>query len=236
MLLDRPARGNGQVAIFTRNLVVNRLLAAIIEQWKLDPVAAPVEGGVVLVERGLPQPPLAGQVIWLVPMPLAEGAFVEVPIDLTILFHQLEKVFFELPRQHIRLAQMAYHVDIHVRGTWQAGQMHSLSDRGARIATPVRLQRGEVLTLDFVLGRQPLQVEGEVLYDIPEGDTAGREHPQVGVLFRPLPEAVRLVLRRHIERITLKQACDHCGVSIADPALSWFERGATPWREAAEKG
>lgn len=223
------------MTIMTRNAVVSKLLAAILETWKLVPTDELLPGGVVLIERGLLQPPSAGVVIWLSPMPLVDEVHVEVPIDLTVFFHQMEKVFFEMPRQHLRMSMPGHPVDLNARNGWVAGKMYSLSDRGARIAAPVHLAKGEPVHLDFFLGRQNMQIEGEVLYDIPEGDTPGREHAQVGVLFKLLPDPVRLVLRRHIERMTLKQACDRCGVSPASPSLSWFDRGTSPWSPPAGK-
>ena len=225
MLHDRPRRNDGLVAVQTRNPTVTRLLETVLAEWQLG-ASDPSEARVVLVERGLPAP--AGmQVLWLSPMPVDE-LHLELPLCLTELYHCLEQFFFPLPRRHIRMATRVP-VDLNVRGVWLVGRLVSLSDNGARIACPAVLPKGEPLLLDFKLDNFPLRLHGEVLYDIPPGDTEHNKEPQAGLLFKPIDPQLRQALRAYIETCCLQRACAATGISPHDPALSWFERVASPW-------
>ncbi len=226
MLLDRPRRHAGLVAVQTRNPTVTRLLEAVLAEWQLG-TRDPGEAKVVLVERGLTAP--AGvDVIWLTPMPLSKPPYLELPLSLTELYHCLEQFFFPLPRRHIRMTTVVP-VDLNVRSVWLVGRLISLSDHGARIACPAILPKGEVLALDFKLDHFPLRLHGEVLYDIPPGDTEHNKEPQAGLLFKSLDPELRQALRSYIENCCLQRACAVTGISPQDPALSWFERVDSPW-------
>lgn len=230
MLLDQRPGGGGRVSVVTRNPKFNRLLQAILEEWHFitETEAANVE--ILLLERGLAVPAGAQQVTWLTPMPLDGESFLEVPLSLTELYHHLERRFFPRPRHHIRLP-LDQPLDLNVRGVWLVGRLLSLSDRGARIASPAHLPKGERLQLDFLVERYPLRLTGEVLYDIPAGDVPGHEQPQVGVLFKPPRPALRTALRQFIELSFVEQACKKTGIAASDPSLSWFSLIRNPWQE-----
>jgi len=225
MLSDRPRCNDGLVAVQTRNPTVTCLLEAVLAEWRLV-TRDPAEANVVLVERGLPAP-TGSQVLWLTPMPL-EVPHLKLPLCLTELYHCLEQFFFPLPRRHIRMATHVP-VDLNVRNVWLVGRLISLSDSGARITCPAILPKGEPLILDFKLDSVPLRLHGEVLYDIPPGDTEHNKEPQAGLLFKPIDPELRQALRAYIESYYLQRACAETGISSRDPALSWFEQAATPF-------
>lgn len=230
MLLEQRVGSGGRVSVVTRNPKFNRLLQTILEEWHFigDADAAGVE--ILLLERGLPVPTGAQQVIWLTPMPLDADAYLEVPLSLTDLYHRLEQRFFVQPRHHIRLP-LDLPLDLNLRGVWLVGRLLSISDRGARISSAAHLPRGEKLRLDFCLDRYPLRLAAEVLYEIPAGDSPGREQPQVGLLFKSPQPALRTALRQFIERSFVNQACAKIGVAASDPSLSWFNLVRNPWQD-----
>ena len=234
MLLERARPGSGgQVTVMTRNQTFGRLLEAILGSWQLGAGAEAASSDVVLVERGLAAPQDARRVVWLSPMPLGAEPHLEVPLSLTELYHYLEKLFFPQPRHHIRLP-LEQSVDLNVRGVWLVGRLLSVSDRGARIACPARLPRGESLQLDFKLDGYPLRLTAEVIYEVPAGDGSGREHPQAGLLFRPLRPVLRLALRHFIERTFVERACAQTGIAENDPGLSWLNLVPNPWVDLAD--
>jgi len=225
MLYDRPRRNDGLVAVQIRNSTVRRLLEAVLDEWQLG-TRELAEAKVVLVERGLPAP-AGAEVVWLTPMPV-DALHLPLPLRLTELYHCLEQFFFPLPRRHIRMATRVP-VDLNVRNVWLVGDLISLSDNGARITCPAVLPIGEPLILDFKLDNVPLRLQGEVLYEIPPGDTEHYKEPQTGLLFKPIDAELRQMLRTYIETCCLQRACAETGVLPNDPALSWFEQVVNPW-------
>lgn len=229
---SRPG-GGGRVAVLTRNPTVTLLLERILDAWSFAVAGPDQPCEIALVERGVPAPAAAAQVIWLTPMPLTVEAHVELPLSLVELYHYLEQLFFPVPRRHIRLP-VNQPLDLNVRGVWLVGRLLSISDRGARVDCPAALPKGERIILDFKLGSYPLRVSADVLYDIPAGDVAGREHPQAGLLFNPLKPALRAALRQFIELAFVERACSAAGVDANDPGLSWFALTRNPWAGLAE--
>lgn len=229
MLLEYRAGGGGRVSVLTRNATFNTLLQTILAEWHFITEAGAASLDILLLERGLPVPAGEHQVIWLSPLPVEDGAYLNVPLSLTELYHLLEKRFFPEPRHHIRLP-LSQPVDLNVQGAWLVGTLLSISDRGARVASPAHLPRGERIQLDFRLGRYPLQVTGEVLYEIPAGDAPGREFPQAGLLFRSIRPALRQALRQFIERSFVEIACGKAGIAPTDPSLSWIDLARNPWK------
>lgn len=228
MLLGGKQAGIKQVAIVTRNADFNRLMASILAEWKFFTVEDPASATVVFAERGLDLPEEFGDVVWLTPMPLAEGTFLTTPISLTGLYHLLEKEFFPSPRRHVRIAIEAA-VDIQLDNAWHDGQLISLSDRGGRIVCPREIPRGTTLLLQTRLGGQFLQVPAEVLYCIPAGDAPGRACPQVGVLFKPAETKVIDQLRGYIEKVSVESACARENIPLNHPCLSWLDVPGDPW-------
>jgi hypothetical protein len=112
--------------------------------------------------------------------------------------------------------------------------MLSISDRGARIASPALLPKRERLLLDVRIGGYPLRLTGEVLYDIPAGDVPGRELPQAGLLLSSPKPALRKALRYFIERSLVEMACKKTGIAVNDPSLSWFNLVRNPWAGLSE--
>jgi hypothetical protein len=227
MLEQRPG-GNGQVAILTRNTTFNRLMQAILEDWHFATEATAASPDILLLERGLDVPADARQVIWLTPLPLGEEPHLEVPLSLNALYHRLEQRFFAQPRHHIRLS-LNQPIDLNVRGVWLVGTLLSISDRGARVTCPALLPKREPLILDFKLDNYPLRLTAEVLYDIPAGDSPGREHPQAGLLFKSARPVLRQALRDFIERSFVERACARTGIAGNDPSLSWLSLVRKPW-------
>lgn len=229
MLLERARSvAGGQVTVLTRSPNFTRILEGILAEWHFRAAAAAVNNEVVLVERGLDAPQDAKRVVWLSPMPMAAEPYLEVPLSLTELYHYLEKQFFQQPRHHIRLP-LDQPLDLNVRGVWLVARLRSISDRGARITCPVLLPRGESLQLDFKLEGYPLRLSAEVLYEIAPGDVSGREHPQAGLIFRPLRPAISVALRQFIEKSFVERACARTGIAGNDLSLSWFKLDPNPW-------
>lgn len=226
---QRPGDG-GCLAVLTRNATFNRLMEAILEEWHYHVAADPAAADLLLVERGMTIPAADSRVIWLTPLPLGEEPHLEVPLSLTDLYHRLERRFFPQPRNHIRLA-LNQEVDLNVRGVWLVGRLLSLSDRGARLASAAHLPKGEKIQLDFRLAKYPLRLSAEVLYEIPAGDSPGREQPQAGLLFKPPRPALRLALRQFIERSYVERACAKTGIAVNDPSLSWIGLVKNPWEK-----
>lgn len=232
MLEHRPGDG-GRVAVMTRNATFNRLMQAILEEWHFATAGDLASPDVLLLERGLDVPVDAREVIWLTPLPLGEEPHIEVPLQLTDLYHRLERRFFPQPRHHIRLA-LSQVIDLNVRGVWLVGTLLSLSDRGARVTCPALLPKQEPLVLDFKLDGYPLRLTAEVLYDIPAGDSPGRELPQAGLLFKAPKPALRQALRHYIERNFVERACAKTGIAANDPSLSWLTLVRNPWAALSE--
>lgn len=230
MLLGGKQSRIKQVAIVTRNQKFNRLLGAILAEWKLFAVEDPTAANVVFVERGLELPDVPGQVIWLTPLPLSEGLFLQTPISLTELYQLMETQFFPTPRQHLRVA-IETRTGMKTGSTWQDGKLISLSDRGGRMVCEQEIPRGTMMQLELMLAGRQLDLPAEVLYCIPAGDSPGRTKPQVGLLFKPADDKVIGMLRRFIEKFSVEAACAREGISFGDPCLSWIDVPGNPWSE-----
>lgn len=231
MLLEpRHPTGGRRIAVLTRNATVTLLLRSILEGWHYPVVDAAADCDLLLIERGLSVPVDVAHRVWLTPMPLAGEDCLEVPLSLVDLYFHLERRFFPAPRRHIRIS-LDQPVDLNVRGVWLVGRLLSLSERGARVSCPALLPRQEPVRLDFKLGGYPLRLTGESLYDIPAGDSSGREYPQAGLLFRSVRPALRQALRRFIERSHVERACAQVGVHPGNPSLSWFTLSENPWAD-----
>lgn len=227
-MLEHRSGDGGRVAVMTRNETFNRLMQAILEEWHFATAADLGPPDILLLERGLAVPADAREVIWLTPLSLGDDPHLEVPLALTDLYHHLEQRFFPQPRHHIRLP-LNQPIDLNVRGVWLVGTLLSLSDRGARVACPALLPKREPLILDFKLECYPLRLTAEVLYDIPAGDSSGREHPQAGLLFKAARPVLREALRHYIERSFVERACAKTGIAANDPSLSWLSLVKNPW-------
>lgn len=231
MLLERTRPGaGGRVVVVTRSQKINRLLQAILDEWHfvVNDDSAPAD--ILLMERGLTPPSGDHGVIWLSPLPLGIEPHIELPLSLVELYHYLEQLFFPQPRRHIRLP-VDQVVDINLDGSWMTGRLLSVSDRGARVSCPASLSKGAGLQLGFKLDGYPLHVTAEVIYEIPAGDSPGREHPQAGLLFKPLRPSLRQSLRHFIELSFVSRACAKVGVDGGDASLSWFDLVDNPWAE-----
>lgn len=222
MLLGGRQSEIKQVAVVTRSPKFTRLLSSILADWKFFTVEDLSMARVIFAERGVTLPPHTSDVVWLTPLPLAEGNFLTVPISLTQLYHLLEIHFFPTPRRHIRVA-MDLPLDLMVDDVWLAGRLASLSDRGGRIVCAGEIQRGTQLHIEVKLADRHLRIPSEVLYSIPAGDSPGREQPQIGVLFKPANEREFSMLRHFVERTCLECACVREGIPLNDPSLSWID-------------
>jgi hypothetical protein len=230
MLLGGKQSEIKQVAIVTRNEQFNRVFGSILADWRFFVVEDPAQANVLFVERGLTPPDVDAMVVWLTPMPLTDGSFLQVPISLTRLYHLLEVHFFPTPRRHIRVAMEAS-VDLAVDGGWMEGRLISLSDRGGRIVSSVEVPRGKLFSLEMKLDDKHLIIPAEVLYCIPAGDSPNRAQPQIGVLFKPKDKQETVALRHYIEKVTIQAACVREGIAKNDPGLSWLEVPENPWQD-----
>jgi len=228
MLLGGKQSDIKEIAIITRNQQFNKLLGSILSDWRFFVVEDPAEARAVFVERGLAPPETDGQIIWLTPMPLSSGSFLTVPLSLTQLYHLLEAHFFPTPRRHIRVS-MEIAVDLNVESSWLDGRLISLSDRGGRITCNTEIPRGKLLSLELMLGRKKIRLPAEVLYCIPAGDSPGRAHPQIGVLFKPHDNQEVVSLRHYIEKASVEAACAKEEIPLNDPCLSWLDIPEDPW-------
>lgn len=222
MLLGGKQADIKQVAVVTRNQKFNRLLSSILADWKFFTVNDLSAATVIFAERGLELPAHDGHVVWLTPLPLSEGSFLEVPISLTRLYHLLEIHLFPTPRRHVRVA-METVVDLKIENDWQEGRLISLSDRGGRITCTNEIPRGKSLTLEMKLMGRVLRLPAEVLYCIPAGDSPGRSQPQIGVIFKPPNDHEFVFLRRFIEKTCIEQACARENIPLTDPCVSWLD-------------
>ena len=230
MLLGGNQSEIKQVAIVTRNPRFNRLLATILADWRFFTVEDLTEAKVIFAERGVSLPDLHGQVVWLAPMPLSEGSFLQTPISLTRLYHLLEVHFFPTPRRHIRVA-LEGSIGIKIGGTWQNCQFVSLSDRGCRVICEQELPSGTLVQVDTDLAGKTLQMPAEVLYCIPARDVSGGSLPQIGLLFKPADKKMVGMIRRFIEKRSIEMACAKEDVALTDPCLSWIDVPENPWEE-----
>ena len=227
MLLGDSNSSVRPVAVVTSNRLFTRRLSSILEDWNFDVVDAPGDAKVTFVERGV-TPPEGGEVVWLSPMPLSEENFLVVPLSLTELYGVLEKIFFPIPRRHIRVATDASAV-LEYGGKWRKAQLISLSDRGGRFLCDDELHRQSSLTVEIKLPGRLLRTAAEVLYCVSAGDHPGRQQPQVGVLFKPVDSQLVIALRRFIEKGNIESACAREGIAGNDPCLSWIDYAADPW-------
>ena len=228
MLLGGKESDIKQVAVVTRNLRFNKLLSSILAEWKFFTVEDPSAAKVIFAERGLVLPEHQARVVWLTPMPLAEGSFLTVPISLTQLYDLLEVHLFPTPRRHIRVS-METAVDLKLENAWFDGRLISLSERGGRVTCMHEIPRGKLLQLEVKLAGRTLKIAAEVLYCIPAGDSPGRLQPQVGVLFKPSNGHDFEMIRRFIERICIESACARENLALSDPCVSWLNLPANPW-------
>lgn len=219
-----------KVSVVTRNPKVTLLLGAILEDWGFVAITAPEEAALVFVERGMDRPSTDGEIVWFSSMPLAEEAFLEMPLSLTCMYHLLEEEFFPSPRRHIRVS-MDCPADLQVDGIWEEATLISLSDRGGRLRTNRELPRGTVVAMEVKLAGRTLRLPGEILYCIPAGDSFGREKPQAGILFKPLDQTVCTALRRFIESTCVQRVCDAHQFECSNQTLSWIELAQDPWAD-----
>ena len=227
MLLGGKQRHVKQVAIVTRNLEFNKLLSSILADWRFFVVENLSVAEVILAERGIELPALEGQVVWLTPMPLLEGTFLQTPISLSCLYNLLEGHLFPTPRRHIRVFMEA-DVDLRINNKWVDGRLVSLSDRGGRFLCDHEMPRGKSLDIAMKLAGKNLMIQAEVLYCIPAGDFAGRPQPQIGVLFKSPDNNKFAMLRHYIEKICIERACAREDIPLNDPCVSWFEVPSVP--------
>ncbi len=217
-----------QVAVVTRNPKFNKLLGSILADWKFFAVEDPAAAKVVFAERGLELPPRVGEVVWLTPMPLAEGRFLAPPISLSRLYHLLESQFFSTPRRHIRLA-MDLAIALEIGEARLEGRLLSLSGRGGRIACAQEIPRGRSLHLHVTLAGRTQSLAAEVIYSVPAGDAQVSAQPQVGLLFKSFANQQFEMLRNFIEKTCIERACAREGIALHDPCLSWLDMPADPW-------
>ncbi len=222
MLLGGKQSELKQIAVMTRNPQFNRLLSSILSDWKFFAVEDPSQAKVAFVERGLDFPNQEAQIVWLSPMPLAEGYFLTTPISLTELYLLLEARFFPTPRRNIRVP-MEKSIDIKVENYWLEGQLVSLSDRGGRITCSSEIPKGKAVNIEVKLAGEMFRIPSEVLYCIPAGDSPGRLHPQIGVIFKPSQDGLIDMLRRYIEKCCIQSACAREDIAINDPCVSWID-------------
>lgn len=217
-----------QVAVVTRNQQFAKLFRSILADWKFFAVDDLASAKVVFAERGVVLPALSNEVVWLTPMPLAEGAFLTTPLLLSELYRLLEERYFPGPRQSIRMT-LSLDVDLNVGGVWLAGRMTSLSDRGGRIECAAEIPRGRAVYLEVNLAGRMLKVDAEVLYCIPGGESQGRSQPQVGVLFKPISARDSNMVRHFVEKSCIEHACVREGIALTDLCVSWFDIPSDPW-------
>ncbi|MDH3997921.1 MAG: PilZ domain-containing protein [Desulfuromonadales bacterium] len=233
MLLGNTASKIRPVAVLSRNPLLARLLASILNDWKFTVVEEVAEAKVVFIERGMPLPePCVAEVVWLSPMPLSQERFLLTPLSLTELYGSLEEFFFPVPRRHIRITTEVA-AEIKYDGRWRKGQLLSLSDRGGRLSCDAELLKQTALTLEIKLPGRLLRTDAEVLYCVAASDIPGRQQPQIGVLFKPLAQGLVEALRRFIEKHNIESACEREGIALHDPCLSWLNFAENPWQGLA---
>lgn len=229
MLLNRPNRQSGKrIAILTRSPLLTELLTAILVDWGFLVVEQESEPDILFIEYGLPSPRVEGRIIWLTPLPGAGDCSLVVPLSLTRLYHLVEDEFFPAPRRHIRIST-DLDVDLQLHGTWHSARIVSFSDRGGRLVFDRELPNQQKLTLDFKLGRRNLRLSAVVLYSLPPGETPGRQQPQLGILFKPIDEAICRGLRSYVERCCLEKAFKKIGLDPGHPVGSWFDLDPDSW-------
>ncbi len=222
MLLGKSHKDLRQVAIAVRSPQFKGLLTSLLAGWKIDVAEDVGAGGIYFIERGLPEPATAARVIWLTPLPLHDGEYLLIPISPTKLHLLLEEHFFPTPRRHIRIV-MDSEADLQVDGRWHESRLVSISDRGARMTCPFELAKGAGLTVEMKLDGRTVRCPADVLYCLPSGDSIGRSHSQVGVLFRPHDTTLYGQLQQMIEKLSIATACDKAGVAFNDPCVRWFD-------------
>ena len=182
MLLDGEDRRAMQVAVLSRNSTFKRLFQEILAEWKIPVVEDPKRSQLVFAERGLDVTDVSGEVVWLTPMPLAEGQFLMTPIKLSQLFRLLKTDSFSCARQHIRVS-MDTQGDMVLDAGAQPCRLISLSDRGARLVCEQDVPLGTQLVLEVTILDCQLRLPAKVIYTIPPGDVSGYRRPQIGILF-----------------------------------------------------
>ncbi len=217
-----------QVAVVTRNQKFARILCSILADWKFFAVDDLSAAKVVFAERGVHLPAHVSKVVWLTPMPLVAGTFLQTPICLTELYQLLEGQYFPNPRRNIRIS-LALEVDLQIEGAWLTGRMISLSDRGGRIQCAAEIPKGRRVHLEVNLAGRLLKLDAEVLYCVPGGDSPGTSQPQTGVLFKPASDREFNLIRHFIETTCIEQACAREGIALKDPCVSWFDEPTDPW-------
>lgn len=220
--------GPGRVAVQTLIPAVKSLLQEILKEWHFCIEPGPADQTVALVEQGLAAPDGVRHTLWLAPRPFDTTSQLVLPLSLTALYHALQSWFFPAPRRYLRLA-LDQPAQLELRGARLDGRLLSLSERGGRVAVPVLLTNGEMLELTVELGGYLLQVAAQVIYTIPAGDLPGRQPPQAGLLFRPLPPELGEAIHHHVERSLVERACRQVGLASDDPALGWFDTVTEPW-------
>ena len=222
MLLEADNRGARTVAVLARNRTFKRLFQEILAEWKVPVVEDPKRARLVFAERGLSVSDISGEVVWLTPMPLAEGQFLMTPIKLSQLFRLLKKDSFPCARLHIRVSMDTQGVMVLDAGS-QGCRLISLSDRGARLVCEQDVQLGTPLVLEVTILNCQLRLPAKVIYTIPPGDVSGYFRPQIGILFNYEDNRFISKLRNCVERTLIESGCDRAGISLKDPSLNWFD-------------
>ena len=211
-----------QVAIVTRNPILQKLLTVLLGDWGFSVVELNAEPGVVCIEHGLAEPTFATRTVLLTPMPVSDRSCLQVPLSLTRLYHLLEDEFFPSPRRHIRV-NTEIDADLQIDGAWQPGRILSLSDRGCRVAYDYELPAKQSMTIEFRLGERRMRLVAQALYCIPAGETSSRAKPQIGLQFKPIDPVLCEVLRACIELRCLERAMKKIGVDLTHSVRSWFD-------------
>jgi len=223
-LKEIPKHYQKRVFVEVEKEALQTFLTALLRQWRYTIVDEPASSDLILAQEGLAKESDI-PVLWFTRSRYQGNDFLTIPMTIEDLWSTVETRFHKPPRNHIRVLS-DQPVDAEVRGKWTSLRMLSFSDLGMRLSLCREVVPGEEFTLKFDLNGDDYTLKGEAIYAIPQVETDGTEHCQVGVLFNGITKEMRDDIRSHILYAYLSHVKTQMTAWEFQLALSYFN---IPW-------
>lgn len=222
MLIDTfPQVQEKRLCLFIRNEAFQRVLVALLNEWRYSLQEVPTASDLVLAEDGFDLPEECGPVLWLTRSRYGERGRLPLPLSIEELWSALESRFHKPPRNHIRI-NLQFSASVVARGERADVQITSLSDLGVRFEFLRELAPGEEIVVYMSPAGHPLALPGRVIYVVPRGDLDESEKMQVGVIFDHLSKEAKDILRLFIIRAYLEKVRSGMTGTVFREGISHF--------------
>lgn len=186
----RPQLATNRVRMGVGQPGLKALLQIILNEWHYQPCDEAIDGGVLLAEEGVIEPPPHQQTIWLGTSTRTARGRLHFPLDLSDLYGLLERRYHNPPRRHLRL-RLNRTCGLSIAGVNEPATLASLSDRGCRLVFPRELARDVTVELQHDLVGAPASLPGKVIYCVPRHRTGQALYYDLGLLFPKIDRSKR---------------------------------------------